>query len=97
MTFLGNNIPWKKFPWKKNSLKKKFLGKNFLAKKFLGIRIPWKKIPWNAIPWKNISLLGRIALRITSQVNSITIRNRMSAGKVVGGLVYSQIQNSKTA
>jgi hypothetical protein len=56
MTFLGNNIPWKKFPWKKNSLEKKFLGKNFLAKKFLGKRIPWKKIPW-----KNISLLGRIA------------------------------------
>jgi hypothetical protein len=49
MTFLGNNIPWKKFPWKKNSLEKKFLGKNFLAKKFLGKRIPWKKIPWNAM------------------------------------------------
>jgi hypothetical protein len=65
MTFLGNNVPWKKFPWKKNSLEKKILGKKFLVKKFLGKRIPWKKIPWNAIPWKNISLLGRIAHAFT--------------------------------
>ncbi len=37
MTFLGNDIPWKKILWKKYSLEKTFLGKNIPWKKFLGM------------------------------------------------------------
>jgi hypothetical protein len=35
--------------------------------------------------------------RITSQVNSLTIRIRMPAGNLIGGFGHSQIQNSKNA
>ena len=41
--------------------------------------------------------LNRKSLKITSQAKSINIRARILAGNLVGGLVYSQIQNLKTA